>query len=44
MMMLIQTNEPIDLMHAIFEPHSVIGKSIAHYHCKEDIISFHLSY
>jgi hypothetical protein len=29
----------IHLVHAIFEPHSVIGKSIAHYHCKEDIIS-----
>jgi hypothetical protein len=44
MMMLIQSNEPTDLIHAIFEPHSVIGKSSACYQCKEDIISFHLSY
>jgi hypothetical protein len=34
----------IHLMRATFDPHRVIGKSSARYHCKEEIMSFHLSY
>jgi hypothetical protein len=34
----------IHLMRATFDPHRVIGKSSAQYYCKEEIMSFHLSY